>query len=318
MTVGVESDKHEQPARPLPRVLVSILTYNSPDDAGKTLQCLSRQTYPQLRLQIIDNASTNDCVAQIAQAFPTVEIKVLPQNLGYTGGNNVALRQALAEGYDYVIICNHDIEVDERAIGLLIETAEANQDAGVVGGIETNLAGQIRSIDGGRYCPWISRARKCTEVKATDPDCPWVKVPCVHGALILFTRRALDLGLFLDENLFMYMDEIDIGFQLKQRGLQAYTDRRILIRHKSEPYQLDEYVGYLSQRNRLYLVKKHGSWYHRIFYHLYALLVELPVKTIVRSLQGHPGFAQACIIGHFDAMRGNMGRDRVKDLLTLD
>ena len=91
------------------RVLVSVLTYNASEDALKTLECLSRQTYSQMQLQVIDNASTNDCVTAIGRRFPNIEIKVLPRNLGYTGGNNVARSQAVAEGYDYVIICNQDI-----------------------------------------------------------------------------------------------------------------------------------------------------------------------------------------------------------------
>lgn len=298
------------------RVLVSVLTYNSSDDALQTLQSLSRQTYPELCLQVIDNASTNDCVARMAWAFPTVQIKVQPENLGYTGGNNVALRQALSEGYDYVVICNDDLEVDERAIELMVETARANRDAGVVGALETNWAGQLSSIDAGKYCPWVSRAYRSVSAGETNAERPWVKVKSVHGALVVFTRRALEAGILMDENLFMYMDEIDIGFQLERRGLSAYTDHRVRVRHKSEPYQLDEYVGYLSQRSRLYLVRKYGRWYHRVFYQLYALFFELPIKVAIRTLQGHPRFAQACIAGHLDAMRGKMSGDRVKPFLA--
>ena len=315
MSASADFAKQESAVPTLPRVLASVLSYNSLEVVLTTLQCLSRQTYTQLKLQVIDNASTSDCVAQIARAFPNIEIKVLPENLGYTGGNNIALRQALIEGYDYAIICNHDIEVDEQTIERLVETAEANADTGVVGGVETSLSGRTRAIHGGEYCPWVSRGRKRTEAPTADSDRPWLRVPCVHGALVLFTRRALESGVILDENLFMYMDEIDIGFQLERKGLRAYTDQRVLVRHKSEPYQLDEYVGYLSQRNRLYLVKKYGRWYHLIFYHLYALLFELPIKVIIRSLQDKFGFARACVRGHIDGALGRMDRRRIEPFL---
>jgi GT2 family glycosyltransferase len=268
-----------------------------------------------MHLQVIDNASTNDGVTLIGHRFPNIEIKVLPCNLGYTGGNNVALGQAVAEGYDYVIICNQDIEVHERAVEWLVETAEAHRNAGVVGCIEADVRGVPRAIDCGRYCPWISRAFRRVEVEADNPEQPWIKVACVHGVLVLFNRLALESGILLDEKLFMYMDEVELGFQLAQKGFSAYTDRRVVVRHKSEPYQLSEYVGYLSQRNRLYLVQKHGRWYHKAFYHLYALLAELPLKVMVRSLQGKRRFAAACVRGHFDAMLGRMSRERAEHFI---
>lgn len=304
---------HESPASQ-PGVLVSVLSYNSTEDTIATVRHLQRQTYSRLHLQVVDNASPNNSAKEIARAFPDLHIRVLPKNLGYTGGGNVVLKQALTEGYDYVVLCNHDIEVDERAIERLVETAEAHGDAGVVGGIELNLAtGEQRAGGGGRYNPWLSRMRWLNQSPFNDEAS--LRVECVHGALVMFTRRALHSGIFLDEELFMYLDEIDIGFQLKRKGLQAYTDRRVVVRHKSAPYQLDEYVGYLSQRNRLYTVKKYGLWYHRVFYNLYAVLFELPIKVLFRTLQGYPRFARACVIGHLDAMRGRMGRGQVDEFL---
>lgn len=316
MVITASAEHTSDGTRSRPRILVSVLTYNSAEVALKTLRCFSRQTYPWIKLQVIDNASANDCASRIAQAFPEIEIKVLAENLGYTGGNNVALRQALTQGYDYVIICNQDIEVDEHAVERLVETAEANRDAGIVGCIEADALGRPRSIDCGRYCPWISRAFKRTEVETDNPEQPWVKVRGVHGVLVLFSRRALESGILLDENLFMYMDEVELGFQLERKGLGAYTDRRVIVRHKSEPYQLNEYVGYLSQRNRLYLVRKHGTWYQQAFYHLYALFIELPVKVLVRSLQGNARFAAACVQGHLDALSKRMGRQRAMQFIS--
>jgi GT2 family glycosyltransferase len=91
-------------------------------------------------LQLVDNASTDDSLKHIEREFPDLDIKVFPENLGYTGGSNCVLGQGLAEGYDYIVLCNHDIEVDERAVAHLVETANFHRDtAGVVGGVEVCL-----------------------------------------------------------------------------------------------------------------------------------------------------------------------------------
>jgi GT2 family glycosyltransferase len=293
------------------RVLVSVLSYNSVQNTILTLRSLLRQTYRNCQIQIVDNASTDETRAEIRKEFPQLEMKVLPSNLGYTGGSNFVLKQALGEGYDFALLCNHDIELDELAVEQLVDTAETKGDAGVVGAIEVSAkTGKRHASGGGKYLPWISRLSWLT-VTTNDPA---VQVDCVHGALILFTRRALVAGIAMDENLFMYMDEVDLGFRLKARSLRAYTDQRVCFIHKSEPYRLERNVGYLSQRNRLYLVRKYGKWYQRIFYYGYSILIELPAKIIIRTLQGNAPFARACLTGFVDGWRGRMGRGRLDEL----
>jgi GT2 family glycosyltransferase len=135
---------------------------------------------------------------------------------------------------------------------------------------------------------------------------------CAHGALFLLTAKAMARGVRMDENLFMYFDEIDLGFQLKAKGLSAVVDERVVIRHQREPQPYAARIGYLMQRNRLYIVRKHGRWYHRAFYLLYSSLVELPVKFLVRSMQGQTAFARACVRGQVDGLLGRSGEGRQK------
>ena len=114
-----------------PRVLVSVLNYRGVDDSVIAIKSLQQQDYPNFRLQLLDNASPTDCVEQIRARVPELDIRVATHNLGYCGGNNAALRQGLAEGFDYVIVCNHDIEVAPNAISQLVETAEAHPECHV-------------------------------------------------------------------------------------------------------------------------------------------------------------------------------------------
>ena len=288
-----------------PRVLVSVLGYNSPAGTAETLRSLGRQSYGNYHLLLVDNASDEGVLEVLSREFPGLDVRRLPENSGYTGGNNFALRLARADHYDYLLISNHDVEVEPGAVERLVETAMSHPDAGAVGGVEFDpRAGRERASAGGVYSKWFSRLSWRSAPPAEGAgECQ--QVFCAHGAFLLLTGRAVGGGVLLDENLFMYFDEVDLGFQLEKEGLRTLVDRRVVFRHKREARESSPRVGYLMQRNRLYTVRKHGRWYHFLFYVLYASLLELPAKVIVRSLQGRARFALACVAGHVDALRGS-------------
>jgi GT2 family glycosyltransferase len=290
------------------RVLVSVLSHNSARATIAALRCLSRQTYPEYRLQLVDNASTDDTPLRAAREFPCLDIKILKENTGYTGGCNHIIRQAREEGYDCVIICTHDVEVDERAVERLVETALACPSAGVVGAVEHNLSiNQSRAAGGGNYSKWFSRAAW----RSAPRTLPRRDVFSVHGALLMLTPKAIASDVLMDENLFMYFDEADLGFQLQRMNLSAVVDARVVMRHAGDSRLYTPQVGYLMQRNRLYMVLKHGRWYQQAFYVFYSSLFELPLKVLLRASQGHTSFARACVLGQIDGLRGRMGSGRL-------
>ena len=302
-------DEAESPREP--RVLVSVLNYKSVDDSVIAIRSLQKQDYPNLRLQLLDNASPNDCVAQIRSQVPDVDIRVTEENLGYCGGNNCALRQGLAEGCEYVIVCNQDIEVALDAVRRLVETAESHPDAGVIGAVELcDYTDSVRAARGAGFSLWTGRSVWSDDLPADET---LLRAKYVQGAMVLFTRRALEAGVFMNEDLFMYGDEADLGFQLARVGLKAYVDTRVVVRHKNREKFFNPRAGYLHQRNRVYMVHRYGKWYHRVGFHL-GVAVELPVKVLVRAIQGRARFAWACVLGYVDGVTGRMGAARATSL----
>jgi len=307
MTIGDDNGAARQP-----RVLVSVLNYKAVDDTVATIRSLRQQDYQNYHLQIVDNASPNDCVAQIRAQLPDVDIVVTDKNLGYCGGNNYALKQGLAEGYDYVLVCNEDIEVEPSTIRHLVETAELREDAGVVGAVEVcHFTSTVRAVRGTQFSFWTSRAQWSTDL---PPGASALGATYVQGAMVMFTRRALEAGVFMNEDLFIYYDEADVGFQLQHAHLRAYVDPRVRVRHKNRVKFFNPRSGYLHQRNRVYIVRRYGRWYHRVAFHLGMTLVELPAKTIVRSMQGRASYARACLLGYADGVSGRMGKGRIDAL----
>lgn len=292
----------ETEADSAPRVLVAVLAYNSPETTAATLRSLRRQTCPDFQLLLIDNASDEHSIERAAREVLGLEFRRLPENRGYTGGVNFALDLARDEGFDCLLLATHDVEVEPRALEYLLETAAAHRDAGVVGGVEFNVrTGRERASAGGVYSKWFSRLKWESAPPAETERAR--AVFCVHGALLLLTRAALAAGMRMDEKLFMYFDEVDLGFRLREKGLRALVDRRVVFRHEGAAETFTPRIGRLMQRNRLYVARKHGRWFEALFYTLYSTLFELPLKVVVRSLQGRARFALACVAGQLEGLR---------------
>lgn len=306
MKVNITEKSNYEIMQSSPSILVAVINYNQVEDTIETLKCLANQKYPNNDLIIFDNASTNDCNEKIAKVFPEIPVVHNHRNNGYAGAINDVLKIGFDKIYDAVIICNNDIFVEEHAIERMMLTTAQHENAGIIGGIEIDYyTNEIRTIGGKNYNLWTSRAEWSQSLGGGENDT--IKFNFVQGAMILFTSKALHSKLFVDENLFMYGEEADMGFQLKALGLNAYVNTNVKIYHKAQKRYLKPISGYYQQRNRIYLLKKYGKWYHIFIFYSYLILFELPIKILIRSLTGHHEYAWACTQGFWDGIWGRMG-----------
>jgi GT2 family glycosyltransferase len=113
----------------LPFVSVVVLNYNGLRFLDSCLASLGRLEYPRDRYEVVlvDNVS-HDGSAEVAEKqFPEVQVVRNDRNLGFAGGNNVAMRSASA---DYVVLLNNDTSVDPRWLARLVEAAEQDPTVG--------------------------------------------------------------------------------------------------------------------------------------------------------------------------------------------
>ncbi|MBI3948671.1 MAG: glycosyltransferase family 2 protein [Armatimonadetes bacterium] len=298
-----------------PRVLVCVLTYNPGPVVLETIASLLRQSYPNMSLVVVDNASADGTEARVARAYPQVRFVGTGANLGFCGGTNYALALGIREGCDMVLVANPDIEVEADAVARLVVAAAADPGAALVGAREVDFhTGETRSVGGRGFNLWTARTRWLTakEVEA-DPEKPFV-ADYVQGALVLYTRTALREGVRLDEDLFAYVDELDLGLRLKEIGMRARVHPGVRVRHKVRHGVRSPVEGYLILRNRCYLVRRHGRWYHQAFFFLHLGLVGLPHRCLSQCLRGRHRYARACALGFLDGLRGVVGPGRVGSL----
>ncbi len=111
---------------------VLVLCHNQ---AAVTLECLSTLSAQTLAAQVlvIDNGSSDGTEQRVAAAYPTVELLRLEENLGYAGGNNAAMRHALARGAQAVLLLNNDTRLAPDCLENLVEALNAHPEAAAVG-----------------------------------------------------------------------------------------------------------------------------------------------------------------------------------------
>ncbi len=104
------------------KVLVIIVTYNGMKWLDKCLWSLRQSTHPVTTI-VIDNNSTDGTPQFIADKYPEVVLAAKKENLGFGRGNNVGLRYALDNGYDYVLLLNQDAYLQPTAIEEMLKVS---------------------------------------------------------------------------------------------------------------------------------------------------------------------------------------------------
>ena len=115
------------------RVGVFICNYNKKEYLKKNLESIRKQSYKEKDIFVIDNASTDGAPDLVAELFPEVNLVCNKENIGGAGGFNQAQHIGFDKGYEYILMLDNDIVLDERAIELLVSFLDEHEDVGVVG-----------------------------------------------------------------------------------------------------------------------------------------------------------------------------------------
>lgn len=209
-----------------PKVTVVVLNWNGWADTLRCLASLQTLEAPAPHIVLVDNHSSDGSVAKIRQVFPALEILETPANLGFGGGCNVGMRHALAQGADYIWLVNSDATVEPKTLSAMLQLAEHQPKVGAVGSViyELTEPERVELWGGGQVNLWLGRSRPL-EAPGT--------LAFVSGASMLLRARALQqVGLFDDQRFFMYWEDTDLGFRLRQHGWRLATATGSRVWHK--------------------------------------------------------------------------------------
>ncbi len=231
------------PETPLDLTIV-VVNYNVRDLLRNCLQSL-RDSQCSYRIEtiVVDNCSTDGSAAMVKDEFPEVRVIVSPSNDGFGAANNRGLRAARPSRYGMLL--NPDTVVPPQALQRLIEFMDATPEAGVVGPklIMGNGALDLacrRSFPDPRIAFYhafgldrlFPRSREFARYNLTflDEDA-LSEIDCVVGAAMLVRWEAIERAGLLDESFFMYGEDLDWAFRIRQAGWKVFYNPAVVIVH---------------------------------------------------------------------------------------
>ncbi len=230
-----------------PIVHVLILNYNGRDHLEYCLPSVLETEYPETKVILIDNGSTDDSVSFTRTNYPQVEIFENGCNLGFAAGNNVGLRCALERGIEYVVLLNNDMRVDPRWLTHAVAVAEADPRTGVVG---FDTIGEYHLNADPDLVQFRERQLSWQKLEITETE---------HVAgCALFLRADLlrDVGL-LDERFFAYGEEDDLQKRARRAGYHSVRINIPLWHYNSGSFGKHALkTAMLAQRNHIRVMIK--------------------------------------------------------------
>jgi len=210
-----------------PDVTIAIVNYNT---RQLTAQCLdsilTSQPKVGFEIVVVDNASSDDSADWLEAHYPHLRLVRSSRNLGVAGGNNLGIRASRGR---YVLLLNSDTLVLPGTIDRAVKFLDTHPRVAGVGGNLINPDGTFQAgfVDfaslwqellivtklGQLLRPWYPAHGPSPEPREVD----WMST-----AFMLFRQQAIAQVGFVDERYFMYSDETDLQYRLKQAGWKIY------------------------------------------------------------------------------------------------
>lgn len=204
-----------------PDLSLIIVAYNSADLLRATLSSVVQYTHDiTYELIVIDNASSDTSVAAVAREFPAVRLIRNQRNLGFAVANNRGIR--LSSGR-YVGLLNPDTLLRDDALSALVRRLDADPQVGAVGPQLLQPDGTAQRYSyGDAPSPGYLLRRRLARLRGRDLH-DWrgtqsQRVDWVAGTCLIVRRAAIEAAGLLDEQFFLYFEDVDWGVRLNQAG----------------------------------------------------------------------------------------------------
>ncbi len=261
-----------------PLVYISILNWNGYQDTEACLSSLFDSDYPNYRAVVIDNGSTDGSVEHLQRYGDRIILLCNEINLGYTGGNNLAIKRALADAADYIWLLNNDVTVRADTLRRLVDTASADPRVGLLSPViyfadspdRIWNCGATLFLDECKSEP-IGDIAVAREWQQAQP-----KKVALYGTALLIRRALVETIGLLDDQFFAYHEDIDYCIRSVKAGYMNVIVFESTVYHKKSVdlhFELPKaYFYYLITRNRFLLWSKHADhwrglkgklWYSR-------------------------------------------------------
>ena len=285
------------PAKKKKYPLISIVTVNY-NQSGVTLEFLDsikKITYPEIEIFVVDNASPNDTPDIIKEKFPDINYIKTEKNLGFAGGNNVALPYCKGK---YVLFINNDTEVPEGFLEPLVEVLENDESIGMVSP-KIHYFHTPDTFQFAGFTPINPITVRNFAIGFGEKDTGQYNITCetgsIFGAAMLVPMKLIEKIGMMSEVFFLYYEEHDWAEHFKKHGYKIYYQGKSLVLHKESistvkdsPFQ----IFYLN-RGRLLYARRNNTGLVKIASMFYLNLIAMPKTAFTYLRKKRPDLAKA-------------------------
>jgi GT2 family glycosyltransferase len=293
-------------------VAVVILNWNSIDDTLSAVESVLRMDYPNYRLVIIDNGSTDGSTAELGKIKDgRVKLILSPENLGFTGGCNLGFDWAVKNGADYVWLLNSDAITEAGTLSSLVSVAEADATIGLVSPVIASAQRASRLVCAGGF--YNAELPSCDMTRDIEIGAKWVtehpaEVILLGTALLVRVELIRRIGK-LDDRFFAYWEDIDFSMRSNEAGFRNAVDFASTVSHNEKfptdrPQDIKPHYWYYLARNEIRFWKKHASFSDRLRPLWWAYLLQLGHLNL---LSGAETSRQAILSGMWDGWLNRTG-----------
>src|SRR5262245_9518521 len=301
--------------RTAPRVAVLILTWNRVDEIVPCLESFACNDYRPCDVVVMDNGSEDETVATVRRDFPWATLIENGTNLGFCRANNVGMKWALEQGYDYVMLLNSDTKVLPSLISELVSVMESDRTIGIAGA--KNVLMENPDFTWGRYgqVTWgpmlvktVGRFARDERLGEPPRDVDWV-----IGNACMMSHAALEkVGLF-DEEFWQCNEDVDWCYRARKAGFRVvYVDRAAILHKGGSSADISHRkifsYGYFIGRNAFTFARKHGNLFQKIklfimlWVGVFGRIAFFNLDNTKHAILGQRAFVN----GMLDGMRGRL------------
>ena len=240
-----------------PLVSVIVLNYNAGELLLNCIESIKKSAYKNLEIIVVDNISTDKSQKICKEKYPDIKLIQNDENFGYCEGNNIGIREAKG---DYIIILNPDTIVESNWIKELISAYNKFGEGLYQPKILSLNEKQVLQSTGNMMHVFGFGFAKDKGRKDGEADEEIKKIGYASGTCLFTSRNVLDKVGLLDAFLFLYHDDLDLGWRASQIGINSYYVPKSKIYHV-ESYSLKWSAKkfYWLERNRKYCLLTHYS-----------------------------------------------------------
>ena len=259
-----------------PSIAVILVNWKKYNLTSNCIDSLNKSNYKNFKIILVDNEYSEKSLIDLRNKHKELIVFKEKNNLGFASANNLGIKYAIKNKFEYVMLLNNDTEVNKKFLSPLLNSFQNDNSLGAVQPLIMNYNNRAKVWNAGGYLnnffgfPYTNK-----KLNNKNRQIDWIT-----GCCILLKTKVIKKAGLIDEDFFAYYEDVDWSLRIKKLGYKlGVVESSVIFHHGTKSSNdsnlegnLSPFVHYLNIRNHIYLVKKHSDKFNFIGVLLYQFL----------------------------------------------